>query len=493
MQLEMLVRNISREAITGSTKVEIESLCYDSRRASEGALFFALRGESVDGHAFITRAIEGGARAVVAEEPPEADFAATWIKVKDSRVAMADAARFFYGDPAAAMAMIGITGTNGKTTTAFLLHHLLKSTWKRCGLIGTVLYDTGETQLKAERTTPESLDLQRLLARMRDEGCRAAVMEVSSHGLLQERVRGVEFDVAIFTNLSQDHLDYHGSMDSYFAAKERLFEGLPAQKGEKSPAIVVNRDDSYGHRLLRKFGDKLPVVSFGLGVGCDFHASDVRSDLNGTTFRLEAKKRSFFVRLPLVGRFNVYNALGALAAGSALDINLRESVRNLAEAPQVPGRLQSVAGMCPFKVFVDYAHTPDALENVLEALRKVSSRRVITVFGCGGDRDREKRPLMGRAAERLSDFVIVTSDNPRSEDPGHIIEDIERGMPAKRHRVVVDRREAISEAIAMAGHGDIVLLAGKGHETTQQIGDRKVEFDDVQMARHCIEGRGESL
>jgi UDP-N-acetylmuramoyl-L-alanyl-D-glutamate--2,6-diaminopimelate ligase len=399
---------------------------------------------------------------------------------------MAEAAKTFFGDPAGGMATVGITGTNGKTTTAFLLHHLLAATWKRCGLVGTVVYDTGGEQLPAERTTPESLDLQSLLARMRDEGCRGAVMEVSSHGLLQHRVRDVAFDVAVFTNLSQDHLDYHGSIEDYFAAKATLFEALVEQGGAKKPAMVVNGDDPFGRRLLQRFGGKLSAVSYGMGVSCDFRATDIRSEFSGTAFTLEAKRRSFLVRMPQVGRFNVYNALAALAAGSALGINLRESIANLASAPQVPGRLQSVGERKAFKVFVDYAHTPDALENVLGTVKQLSPRRIITVFGCGGDRDRDKRTLMGRAAERLSDVVIVTSDNPRGEAPGRIIADIEKGMAGGRHRVVEDRGEAIRAAIEMAGARDIVLVAGKGHEDYQEVKGEKIPFDDAKAVVHAM-------
>ena len=486
MQLGMLVKNITTKAVTGSTEPNIGELCYDSRRASKGSAFFAIRGERADGHRFVDAALENGATAIVAEESAPSGVKATWIEVGNSRVAMAEAAKSFHGDPAGEMAVVGITGTNGKTTTAFLLHHLLVSTWKRCGLVGTVVYDTGQEQILAERTTPESLDLQCLLGNMRDGGCRGAVMEVSSHGLMQNRVRGIAFDAAIFTNLSQDHLDFHGSMEDYFAAKSILFEGLLEQGGTKKPAIVVNGDDPLARKIVQRFKDRLPVVSYGLGHGCDFRATDIRSKFNGTTFTLEAKRRSFLVRLPLVGRFNVYNALAALAGGSALDINLRESITHLGDAPQVPGRLQNVGERKAYKVFVDYAHTPDAIENALDAVKQLSPRRIITVFGCGGDRDREKRPLMGRAAEKFSDAVIVTTDNPRGEEPDRIIADIEKGMSGSRHRVIEDRTEAIRAAIEMAGERDIVVVAGKGHENYQEVKGEKHPFDDAKVALHAM-------
>ncbi|MEM7146527.1 MAG: UDP-N-acetylmuramoyl-L-alanyl-D-glutamate--2,6-diaminopimelate ligase [Verrucomicrobiota bacterium] len=486
----MLVSQLKARNVSGSTDVEVTALQYDSRRVREGSVFFALRGEEADGHRFVPGAIEGGARAVVAEEaaPAEGLEDVTWVQVENSRSALADGAKVFWGDPSADLTVAGITGTNGKTTTAFLLQYLLQATWGRCGLLGTVYYDTGVARREADRTTPEASDNQELMAEMRDGGCRGAVMEVSSHGLVQDRVRGIEFDAALFTNLSQDHLDYHGDMESYFEAKRLLFEQVAAGGGgKKKGAMVVNFDDPYGRRLLKDFEGRVEAVSFGMGMGADFRASDPRSDVHGTTFKLEAKGRSFLVRLPHVGRHNVYNALAALAGGSALGINLRESVANLAEAPQVPGRLESVVDRKPYKIFVDYAHTPDALENALRTLQDLGPRRIITVFGCGGDRDRAKRPLMGQAVERLSDLAVVTSDNPRTEAPGKIIEDIVAGMSRGTHAVIEDRRAAIEEAIELAGPRDIVLVAGKGHETYQEVGKEKHPFDDVKIARSVAE------
>ncbi|MEM8954870.1 MAG: UDP-N-acetylmuramoyl-L-alanyl-D-glutamate--2,6-diaminopimelate ligase [Verrucomicrobiota bacterium] len=490
MQLDMLVSQLNTRTVSGSTDVEVTALSYDSRRIDEGSVFFALRGDEVDGHGFVPAAIEAGARAVVAEEEaPSGDNGdVTWVQVEDSRTALADGAKAFWGDPSADVAVAGITGTNGKTTTAFLLQHLLRATWGRCGLLGTVYYDTGLERRVAERTTAEASDNQKMLSEMRDAGCRGAVMEVSSHGLVQERVRGIEFKAGLFTNLSQDHLDYHGDMESYFQAKRLLFEQMASQPSVQSTAtMAVNHDDAYGRRLLREFEGTLEAVSFGMGLGADFRAIDPRSDVNGTTFKLEAKGRSFLVRLPHVGRHNVFNALAALAGGSAMGINLRESVSHLGEAPQVPGRLESVVDRKPYKIFVDYAHTPDALENVLGTLRDLSPRRIITVFGCGGDRDRAKRPLMGQAVERLSDVAVVTSDNPRTEVPSRIIEDTLKGMSLGTAVVIEDRREAIEEAIGLAGPRDIVLLAGKGHEAYQEVGRERHPFDDVKIARAVAE------
>jgi UDP-N-acetylmuramoyl-L-alanyl-D-glutamate--2,6-diaminopimelate ligase len=381
-----------------------------------------------------------------------------------------------------------ITGTNGKTTVSFLLKHLLDVAERPCGLIGTVRYVVGPRELPASRTTPEADEVQRLLREMRDVNCRAAVMETSSHALEQDRVRHVEFDAAIFTNLTQDHLDYHQTMEAYFAAKQRLFEQLAAQPHKRGTA-VINIDDRYGRRLLDICGQRVKTLTFGQSSNAMFRAADLRTDLQGTQFSLHAGGRSFLVRLPLYGPFNVYNALAALAAMQALGHDVRKSVDALKDAPQVPGRLEMVPGTKVFRVFVDYAHTPDALENVLRTLRTLEPARLITVFGCGGDRDRAKRGPMGRAAEESSDWCIVTSDNPRCEDPEAICREITAALRGKNHETITDRRAAIRRAVAMAGPGDIVLIAGKGHEDYQEFADRKIPFDDVAEASAAIRGR----
>lgn len=491
---DMLAR-LDIRSVSGSADVDVADVCYDSRRAQPGTVFVALRGAAVDGHRFIPDAVARGCAAVVAEDLPTEGIGVAWVSVPDSRVALAELAAAFFGDPSTALPVVGVTGTNGKTTTACLVHHLVSASLHRCGLVGTVCYDDGSGVRPAERTTPESRDLQELLAAMRDNGCRAAAMEVSSHSVVQHRIRAVRFAAGVFTNLTQDHLDYHGGMDAYFEAKAGFFEQM-ASAGADRPGhrgrAVINTDDAYGRRLLKRFADRLDCTAYGLGVHADFRATGIRTGFDGTTFQLEAKGRSFLVRLPLIGAFNVYNALAALAAGNAIGLNLRESVDNLARAPQVPGRLESVAERRAFKVFVDYAHTPDALENVLRTLRELEPARLITVFGCGGDRDRAKRPLMAAAAARFSDFVIATSDNPRGELPARILEDIRAGLGASRHRLIEDRREAIETAIHGAGEGDIVLIAGKGHETYQQFADRTVAFDDRVVARQCIDHRPDS-
>ncbi|MCF6314277.1 MAG: UDP-N-acetylmuramoyl-L-alanyl-D-glutamate--2,6-diaminopimelate ligase [Verrucomicrobiales bacterium] len=491
MQLKELIEDLFVKSTSGTLAVDIEQIAYDSRQVTAGSLFVALRGEDVDGHQFIDQAVASGAVAVMAEDPPPPDAKVPWVQVKNSRVAMALAADVLFGAPSADLAVVGITGTNGKTTTAYLLHHLMKSVWHRSGLIGTTGVETGVQWLSASHTTPESVEIQSLLSQMRDEQCRGAVMEVSSHGLAQHRVDGVRYAVGVFTNLSQDHLDYHGNMESYFLAKKRLFDLMSTQRRSgldgDQPVMVVNGDDSFGRRLVDIGFPKLEVLTYGMGASCDFRASNVRSTLDGTVFQLEMKGRSMLVRTPLIGRFNVYNTLAALAAAQGLNLNLREAVANLANAPQIPGRLESVSGrQTNFRVYVDYAHTPDAIEKALTTLRELKPERIITVFGCGGDRDRDKRPLMGRAVEQLSDVAIVTSDNPRTESAEDIIAQVVAGMGQRRYQVIEDRRKAIRAAIDMAGARDIVLIAGKGHEDYQEINGVRHDFDDRKMARNYI-------
>jgi UDP-N-acetylmuramoyl-L-alanyl-D-glutamate--2,6-diaminopimelate ligase len=470
---------------TADPQTRVESLCYDSRRASPGSLFFALQGARLNGTQFVAQAAEKGAVAIVSDAALPA-CAAPLIRVLDARAAMADIAAAFYGHPSSKLRVMGVTGTNGKTTIAFLVKHLLDADQRRCGLIGTVKYCIGDSEIDAPRTTPESLDLQELLARMVDAGNKAVAMEVSSHGLVQHRARRIEFDTAVFTNLTQDHLDYHKTMENYFEAKAAFFEGLPAQRKKKARAII-NMDDRYGHRLSERFKKRIPIVTYGLRVGCDYRATDVRYDTTGSEYHLEAKGRSYLVRLPLIGFFNIYNSLAAIAAVASMGMELRAAVAALAKAPQVPGRLERVPAKRGFQVFVDYAHTEDALRNVLRTLRELGPNRLITVFGCGGDRDRAKRPLMAAASEEFSDWSILTSDNPRSEDPARIISDMRTGLRTSRHEEIPDRTSAIRRAVTLAGAGDIVLIAGKGHENYQEFADRKIPFDDSAVARRAIE------
>src|SRR6266436_3133510 len=475
MQLKTLAGAIPVRQVIGPLDRAVESIAYDSRRVQRNGLFVALRGEKNDGHEFIGQAIENGASVIVAERE-EKNPRATCLLVENTRTALADLAATFYGLPARRLKLAAVTGTNGKTTTTFLIKHICEKAGLRCGLIGTVRYEIGERVLPAARTTPESLDLQELLAQIANAGCRAAAMEVSSHALAQERTRGIEWDVAVFTNLTQDHLDYHGTMENYFEAKAKLFKQLPLQRKKKKPVAIINIDDRYGRQLLEKIDRKVSVVTFGMGALADFRASNYRMEFGGTSYQLDARGKSYLVRVPLIGRFNVANSMAALAAANALGLNLREAVLSLGKSPQVPGRLEMVPAKRQFQVFVDYAHTPDALLNVLKTLRELQPRRLIVVFGCGGDRDREKRPLMAQVVDLNADYAIITSDNPRKEDPAAIISYVERGFRSSHYEKLIDRAEAIARAIALAQPRDIVLIAGKGHETYQEFADHTVPF-----------------
>ncbi len=496
MILRELVACLSRVTVAGSLDREIGTLTATSREAGPGALFAAIRGTAADGHKFIGDAIAAGASAILAETAPPLDFpeeSTTWLHVPDSRAAISALASAFHSDPWRDMKMAGVTGTNGKTTTAFLIHHVMKSAWHRAGLLGTILVDDGESVEMARHTTPGSIELSALLTRMRDNGCRGVAMEVSSHGIHQKRIGAIGFDACVFTNLTQDHLDYHGSLENYFNAKADWFREIAADARGKKPVAIVNIDDARGRDLAEELEGQLPLIRFGFGVNCDFRANNFRQSARGMEFELTAKGKSFLVRAPLIGRFNVYNLVGAIAAASACGIRPRDAISSLTDAPQVPGRMENVGNAGGATVFVDYAHTPDALENVCRTLRELDPRRLITVFGCGGDRDKGKRPLMAAAASRHSDACVVTSDNPRSEDPAAIIREIERGLTGKTSRSIPDRAEAIAFAVANSLSGDIILVAGKGHETTQQFSDRTVDFDDRKHASKALRERAQAI
>ena len=486
MLLKTLLPAVSTRAIAGPVDRTVESIAYDSRRVQKNCLFVALRGEKSDGHQFIDQAIERGATVIVAEREAQ-QGPATWVQVADTRAALADLSAAFYDRPARRLKLAAVTGTNGKTTTTFLIKHICENAGMRCGLIGTVRYEIGERVLPAVRTTPFALELQELLAQIVNAGCKAAAMEVSSHALAQERTRGLEWDVAVFTNLTQDHLDFHGTMENYFDAKVRLFTDLAQQQQKKKAVAVVNIDDRYGEKLIDRLAKDFPVVTYGMSARADFRASNYRPEFAGTSYQLDARGKSYLVRVPLIGRFNVSNSLAALAAANSLGINLRDAILSLAKSPQVPGRLEAVAAKRQFQVFVDYAHTPDALLNVLKTCRELSPRKLIVVFGCGGDRDRQKRPLMARAADENADFSIITSDNPRKEDPEAIIAEVEKGFRSERYEKITERAAAIARAIALAQPRDIVVIAGKGHEAYQEFADYTVPFDDLQVARRALE------
>lgn len=487
MKLATLLREVETEFVNGSAEIDIQSIAYDSRKAEPGALFIALPGEKADGAQFIPQAVAAGAIAVVAEKDVPLP-GVTVIVVKNARKAMGDLSAAKFEHPTRHMKIAGVTGTNGKTTTSYLIKYICEKTLRLCGLIGTVSYEIGPRSIPAWRTTPEAPDLQDLLWQMRSAGCRAAVMEVASHALVQERVRGVEFNVAVFTNLTQDHLDYHKTMEAYFEAKTLLFTNVASQKKKKGQA-VINVDDRYGSLLIAQCKDRLPIITYGMGQRADFKASNVRTDFSGTSFQLDANGRSYLVRLPLIGNFNVYNALAAIAAASAMGVEVRVAVLALATAPAVPGRLEAVPAQRNFRIFVDYAHTDDALINAIKTLRELKPARLLVVFGCGGNRDRGKRPRMGAAVDEHADYAIVTSDNPRKEDPLAIIEDIKPGMPRGNYEVIEDRRAAIQRAIDLAQARDIVLIAGKGHENYQELADRTVDFDDVAVAQQALQNK----
>jgi UDP-N-acetylmuramoyl-L-alanyl-D-glutamate--2,6-diaminopimelate ligase len=475
--------------------IELSALAASSRQVTPGALFAAIRGTSLDGHRFIGDALTAGASVILAESAPPKNLGreVAWLQVPDSRDALSRLASALAGHPWSDLAVAGVTGTNGKTTTVFLLHHIMKTVWHRAGLLGTILVDDGEALEPARHTTPGSIEMCALLGRMKDHGCRGVAMEVSSHGIHQKRVAAIGFDACVFTNLTQDHLDYHGSLEAYYQAKADWFHALAADPHGKKPVAVINIDDACGIDLAASLAGKMPVIRFGFGVQCDFRANNFRQNPRGMEFELASKGKTWLVRAPLIGRFNVYNLLAALAAAHACGIRPREAVAALASAPQVPGRMENVGHAGGATVFVDYAHTPDALENACRTLKELDPRRLITVFGCGGDRDKGKRPLMAAAAARHSDACVITSDNPRSEDPLDIIRHIEAGMRGKGHLSIPGRAEAISYAVKNALSGDIILIAGKGHETTQQFSDHTIDFDDRKHASKALRDRSQSI
>jgi UDP-N-acetylmuramoyl-L-alanyl-D-glutamate--2,6-diaminopimelate ligase len=474
----------------------VKAVAYDSRKVIPGAVFVALRGEHHDGIAFVPQAVARGAAAVAAEARPAGGEAVPWIVVDDARAALATFAAAFYRHPSRQMTVVGITGTNGKTTTAYLLSAVFEAAGMKSGMLGTVAYRTGREERDAARTTPEAPDIQQMLREMVGAGCRAAVLEVSSHALALRRVDDIAFRAAVFTNLTRDHLDFHGDMESYFRAKRTLFDRLPADG-----VAAVNVDDPRGATLTARGRP----VTYAIDRPADVRPGPVSFSLAGLAFDAATPAGTVQVRTRLVGRPNVYNILGTVAAAVGLGLPLEAIERGLSSVEGVPGRFQVVSGPGDdITVVVDYAHTDDALKNLLETARRLAPRRLITLFGCGGDRDRTKRPLMGAVAARLSDLVIVTSDNPRSEDPRRIIDEIRRGIApgqtrpgergARRPAVleVVDRHAAIERAITLAQPDDVVLIAGKGHEKYQVIGDRVLPFDDGTVAREALAGRREA-
>jgi UDP-N-acetylmuramoyl-L-alanyl-D-glutamate--2,6-diaminopimelate ligase len=475
-RLSDLLPDVDAFEIRGDAGIAVSSLCYRASDASAGSLFFCVPGEHRDGHEFAATAVAHGATALVVERFLPLDV--VQVRVPSVRPAMGPISAAFFSRPGDRMTLVGVTGTNGKTTTTYLLESIFRHAGRTPGVVGTTGVRIDGRPIPFPRTTPEAPDLLRLLAQMVDEGVDATAMEVSSHGLHQHRVGGLRFAVAVFTNLTQDHLDYHASMEEYFEAKARLF--APGV----SEVAVVNNDSPHGRRLA----GRIPTITFGIGERADINATDVETTPLGIGFRVDGLE----VRSPLRGLFNVENCLAALATARALDIDLDVASDAIASVRGVPGRVEPVEAGQDFLVLVDYAHTPDSLENVLRAARPLSAGRLLVVFGCGGDRDRAKRPLMGTVATYRADLTVITSDNPRSEDPLAIIGEIEPGAAAGGGKYVIepDRRAAIRFAMSEARTGDVVVIAGKGHETYQELADRTIPFDDGEVAAEEIRALG---
>jgi UDP-N-acetylmuramoyl-L-alanyl-D-glutamate--2,6-diaminopimelate ligase len=493
MNLFELSQQLLLARTIGDPSVAILDLEVDSRKVKPGCLFFCLPGHTVDGHDYAVQAIERGAGALVTTR--ELSVPVPQLVVPDTRQALAMIADFFYGRPSHKLLPIGITGTNGKTTTTYLIERIWADAGVSAGVIGTIETRYGGRSIPMSGTTPDVLELQRIFHGMVAEGTERCVMEVSSHALEQGRVKGCRFKTAVFTNLTQDHLDYHVTMEAYEGAKGLFFSRLGntfSDETRERTFSVLNSDDEASSRFAKLTSSE--VLTYGIVNDAHLKASEVKITASGTSFKLQSFSGSRQVNLRLVGKFNVYNALAALGAALCEGINLDEAIQSLERIPGVPGRVEAVDEGQPYAVIVDYAHTPDSLENVLRTVKELATRDVLCVFGCGGDRDTTKRPIMGRIAGELANRLIVTSDNPRTEDPLLILRDIEAGLieagiPPERYELVPDRRAAIEKAVEMASPGDVVLIAGKGHETYQLIGGITHEFDDRLVAKEAIRSR----
>jgi len=488
LKLAVLAKELDAVSTAGRLEAQVIDVTHDSRVCKPGSVFVAIQGEKTDAHHFVPQAIERGAIAVISELAAGNESVEAWIQVDNARVALARAAALVHGHPSTRLKLVGITGTNGKTTTAHLIDSVVRASEGTSAMFGTITHRVGNEAAVALNTTPEASDIQRMLRSAVDAGCRSAVMEVSSHAIELHRADALRFAVAVFTNLTRDHLDYHQTMENYFAAKKKLFDG---SLGATPGASVINVDDEYGRRLYGSAkGDR---ISYGFGSRTDVGTEDFKVSAGGLTFTANTPLGNVEVVSGLVGRPHVYNILASIAAGLALKISLENIAKGITECATVSGRFEQVtlqgASLLPFTVIVDYAHTDDALKNVLQTAREVADdKRVITVFGCGGDRDRTKRAPMGELAGTLSDMAIVTSDNPRTEDPEAIIKEIEVGLKSAGRPYVklTDRRDAIFHAISEAREGDVVLIAGKGHEDYQIIGEKKIHFDDHEVAREAM-------
>lgn len=472
MLLSQLLKDVKCK-VSGND-IEITSIEYDSRKVTKGSLFVAVRGYQTDGHLYIDKAIENGASAILAEEC-DAKGNVTVAVTDDTRKAMAQAAAAFYGNSASRLKIIGVTGTNGKTTTTYLIKQILDLKGYKTGIIGTNQNMILDKVIESTRTTPESVELHKMFKEMEENGVTHVIMEVSSHSIALKRTYGITFETGVFTNLTRDHLDFHETMENYADSKAGLFECCKTGS--------YNADDKWKDRITAKA--KCPMVSYGVNNKCDLKAEDIKLSERGVIFTLKLKGEEHIIRLGIPGEFSVYNALSAIAASLAIGISMEDIIKGLVLAKGVKGRAEVIFISTPYTVLIDYAHTPDGLENIIKAVKSFAKARIITVFGCGGDRDKTKRPLMGEIAAKMSDYCVVTSDNPRTEEPGAIIKDIVAGMKGyeDKYKVVEDRTEAIKYAMTIAEEQDIIILAGKGHETYQILKDKTIDYDERIVVR----------
>lgn len=487
--LAALLRGLDVTAEEGILDIEVTGISYDSRKVAPGHVFVCIEGYKTDGHDYIRAALEKGAVALMIQKPVEVPAGIPYVQTTDTRKALALISSNFAGNPSDQLKMIGVTGTNGKTTTTYLIEQILKEKGYKVGLIGTIMNKIGDRVYPVTNTTPESLDLQLLLKEMVDEGITHVVMEVSSHALDLDRVYGIEYDTAVFTNITQDHLDFHKTMDKYLEAKQKLFANLDRYKTKNSKKnAIINMDDQASAKLIEASTGS--VVTYGVNSSCQVKAGNISLRSDGVSFEVYTQGHETTLSLHLTGLFNVYNSLAAFAVGLAEDIAPEEIKAALESVKGVPGRMEKVDEGQDFAVLVDYAHTPDGLENIIKAARAFAKGRVITVFGCGGDRDRTKRAIMGELSGRLSDYSLLTSDNPRTEDPLFILSQIEEGIrrvvERDKYSILPDRREAIRYAVNMAQSGDVLLIAGKGHETYQLVQDQVLHFDDREVASELL-------
>ncbi|MDF7825730.1 UDP-N-acetylmuramoyl-L-alanyl-D-glutamate--2,6-diaminopimelate ligase [Pontiellaceae bacterium B12227] len=484
MKLRTLIESVPNIGTIGDGDPEVAGMTYDSRTVKPGWLFVAVSGHQVDGAEFITQAVSNGAVVVVSENALDLGAGVVHVQVKNARRAMAEIANAYYGGLSRSMTVVGVTGTNGKTTTTYMIRDILQAGGMKPGLLGTVAYEIGNRSIPAARTTPEAPEIHSMFQQMKEAGCQAAVMEVSSHAIALQRVHGIDFNVSVFTNLTQDHLDYHNDMDTYFNVKAELFQCLEKRHDHSA---VINIDDPWGRKLVEHKSLKADVVTYGFHEKAAVFASNAQLDARGTRFEVTTPWGDAPVKLQLLGRFNIHNALAALAAGGLCGIGLSTMVKALENMTSVPGRLELVPNRKGKKIFVDYAHTDDALKNVLNTLREICKGKLVVVFGCGGNRDKGKRLKMGRVASELADYSLVTSDNPRNEEPGAIADDIVEGFSETADfEVMLDRQEAIEKAVRMIGRKDVLLIAGKGHETYQECNGAIIPFDDREKVRELI-------